>query len=312
MADRPALTIVIPAHDASATIGATLRSVVAAPLPGGREILVVDDGSPDGGALAGVVRGYEGVTLLRQPENRGVAAARNLGIGASRGDVVMILDADDTLVPGWPAVFEEVLAEWPAGAGVCFSACRNAAGRSTVREPGYRGPITFDDLLHERHGGEYLPMFRGDYIRPRGYADFHMRKECGIVSHLSFAREGPFWATPRVLRIYDDRRTGSMSNAWAEPDRARETARCYEALFERFGALYRERAPRAYRRARLRHAVHLRLAGERAAWRAWRAAASWACPMESAGALLMLGLGRSFTRRAVACGKRLGLIKRYG
>ena len=78
------------------------------------------------------------------------------------------LDADDVLTPAWPAAFRALLEEWPAAAGVCFSACRDGAGRSTVARPGYLGPMTLDDALTERLAGEYMPLFRGDYIRARG------------------------------------------------------------------------------------------------------------------------------------------------
>src|SRR5687767_1556977 len=60
------------------------------------DVMVVDDGSTDNSR--DVARRYPGVRTLVQP-NGGVARARNAGFAATRGDVVIFLDADDRLLP---------------------------------------------------------------------------------------------------------------------------------------------------------------------------------------------------------------------
>ena len=57
------------------------------------EVVVVDDGSTDG--TWDVLRTYgDDIQLVRQ-DNRGPAAARNLGVAVSTGEFVALLDADD-------------------------------------------------------------------------------------------------------------------------------------------------------------------------------------------------------------------------
>lgn len=88
------ISVIIPAHDAAATLGETLASVRAQSRVAD-EVIVVDDGSSDDTA---VVAAAAGAAVVRQP-NRGVAAALNAGLQAARGDLVAFLDADDFWEP---------------------------------------------------------------------------------------------------------------------------------------------------------------------------------------------------------------------
>lgn len=91
----PLVSVIIPAYNASVFLPATLRSVLAQDYPN-FEVWVVDDGSTDGTAaiVEGFAREDDRVNLLRQ-QNAGVAAARNRGLQAARGEFVAPLDADD-------------------------------------------------------------------------------------------------------------------------------------------------------------------------------------------------------------------------
>jgi hypothetical protein len=95
----PLVSIVIPCHVKTAAeaalLGDTLDSVAAQSTPAG-EVLLVDDGSP--WSIDAVAADRSKVTLLPQPQ-AGPALARNRGIGASRGDYLIFLDADDLLLP---------------------------------------------------------------------------------------------------------------------------------------------------------------------------------------------------------------------
>src|SRR5262245_19341212 len=118
------LSVVIPAYNASRTIDNTLRSVYG-PNRSGRwsmEVIVIDDGSTDRDALDRTISRFPQTIVVTHTVNRGMCASRNSGIQQSRGDLVVILDADDELVPEWPAVLRSVVDEWPPEAQVCFSA----------------------------------------------------------------------------------------------------------------------------------------------------------------------------------------------
>src|SRR5207249_11044202 len=97
------IAVVIPARNAGAFLGEALDSVFAQDVRPG-EIVVVDDGSTDDTRAVAEAYG-RGVRCLaagggRVSVNSGSSArARNLGIAATRGEMIAFLDADDLWVP---------------------------------------------------------------------------------------------------------------------------------------------------------------------------------------------------------------------
>ncbi|MBV8959621.1 MAG: glycosyltransferase [Actinobacteria bacterium] len=94
----PTVSVVIPAHNERRVIAKTL-AVLRDLDDGPMEVIVVDDGSTDG--TADIARRF-GVTVLEQPR-RGKATALNVGIGRARGEIVVVLDADTLVTPGFLA-----------------------------------------------------------------------------------------------------------------------------------------------------------------------------------------------------------------
>jgi glycosyltransferase involved in cell wall biosynthesis len=95
-ASRLRTSVIIPTYNRRALIGATIESVLAQ-TRAADQIIVVDDGSTDD--TAALVATYAPrVRYLRQP-NQGQQAARNLGVRASDGDLVLLLDSDDLWDP---------------------------------------------------------------------------------------------------------------------------------------------------------------------------------------------------------------------
>lgn len=99
------VSVIVPTYNRSSVLSRALRSILAQTRPA-NQIIVVDDGSTDGTADR-ITRGFPQIDLLQQ-ENRGVSAARNRGILASRGEWIALLDSDDE----WrPQKLERQLAE---------------------------------------------------------------------------------------------------------------------------------------------------------------------------------------------------------
>lgn len=102
----PQVSVIVPVYKAAATLDRCVESILAQQVPGGLELLLVDDGSPDeSGALCDAWAQKDArVRAIHQP-NRGPSAARNTGLENARGRYIGFVDADDRLLPDAYAAF---------------------------------------------------------------------------------------------------------------------------------------------------------------------------------------------------------------
>jgi len=103
IAAAPAVSVIVPAYNVSSYIAEALDSVFSQTFRD-FEVVVVDDGSPDREELRRVLQPYLGRIVHLEQENKGLSAARNAAIRASRGRYVALLDADDI----WESNYLEV------------------------------------------------------------------------------------------------------------------------------------------------------------------------------------------------------------
>jgi dolichol-phosphate mannosyltransferase len=94
----PYLSVVVPFFDERDNVGALHAELVAAlgSLPGGFELVYVDDGSRDGTGevLARLAAEDSRVRVLTLAQNAGQTAALDAGFRAARGEVIATLDGD--------------------------------------------------------------------------------------------------------------------------------------------------------------------------------------------------------------------------
>jgi glycosyltransferase involved in cell wall biosynthesis len=95
----PLVSVVIPTRDRPGQVAGAIRSALGQ--EGALvEVCVVDDGSSPPLALPDDLAGDERVTLIRLDRSRGAAAARNVAIAATAGELIAFLDDDDEWLPG--------------------------------------------------------------------------------------------------------------------------------------------------------------------------------------------------------------------
>ncbi len=94
------VSVVMPARNARATIGASIHAVLAQSVAS-LELLVVDDASTDGTMelVTEASRSDPRVVPILCDAQRGVSGARNLGLEAASGEFVQFMDADDSIAP---------------------------------------------------------------------------------------------------------------------------------------------------------------------------------------------------------------------
>ena len=157
----PLVSVVIPTHNRPELLREALASVAAQTCTDW-EVVVVDDGSTppiDAAALETIVGPR--LRLVRHEQPRGVAAARNSGFAAARGELIAQLDDDDRLAPEALSAAAAALRD----ADVAFigvdafgdeaddvnlrqrSATRRALRLASARAGDDRGVITFDGRL---------------------------------------------------------------------------------------------------------------------------------------------------------------------
>jgi glycosyltransferase involved in cell wall biosynthesis len=150
IAEAPPVSVIIPCFNQAHFLDEAVDSVLTQTYSE-VEVVVVDDGSDDNSYE--VAGRHPGVRRIRQP-NRGVAAARNLGLRESSGSCAVFLDADDRLLPHALDVGVEALVKRPQ---IAF-----AAGMSRdIREDGQPMQGERQPLVTQDH---YLRLLEDCYI----------------------------------------------------------------------------------------------------------------------------------------------------
>ena len=101
----PSISVLMSTYrgETADNLAASLESVFAQTLPPDQVVLVVDGPVPE--TQNEVIRRYHGdrrargMTVLRLPENLGLACALNAGIGICTGDFIARMDSDDICMP---------------------------------------------------------------------------------------------------------------------------------------------------------------------------------------------------------------------
>jgi glycosyltransferase involved in cell wall biosynthesis len=283
-APGPLVSVVIPCFNYGRFLGAAITSVQRQeyrPI----EIIVIDDASTDQSAA---VASNLGVRVIRQP-GLGLGAARNAGVHAAGGELIVFLDADDELAPEAISSGAHMLLANPAAPGV-IRLCEPIDADGAVL-PSIPPDLTVSPSYAEWLQQNFLwttgaAMFRRAWIIESGSFLEDTGPTADYALYLRMARSGSVVSEQRVAVRY--RQHGD--NMSGDP---------VKMLMATLDVLEREQravSPELWREFAVGRRAWRRFYGERIAqrlrtdwhtgWGVWHLTALWALSIESPRVLL--------------------------
>ena len=159
------ISFIIPVYNCKRFLPECVSSIRSAELPD-YEILLIDDGSTDGSGFLcdDLAASFPEVRVIHQ-SNAGVSAARNRGVLESAGELILFIDADDSIEPELlsailsdPRYAESDLTVF----GLTFDYYKN--GRCYRRDPLFH---SFDGIFSKQQwGSEFSELFAKNSLSP--------------------------------------------------------------------------------------------------------------------------------------------------
>jgi GT2 family glycosyltransferase len=157
------LSIVIVSYNTREDLARCLKSLHASPPAASHDVVVVDNGSTDGSA--DTARQFSNVRLIESGGNVGFARANNIGIRATTGVNLLVLNSD-TIVPA--GAIDRLLAELDANPDVAVVGPRIVDGHG-------RAELSFGRMIGPLNEFRQKRLGRGpldELTRTRGYPDW--------------------------------------------------------------------------------------------------------------------------------------------
>lgn len=230
---RPAVSVIVPLHNAAPFVGRTLASLLEQRLTDW-EAIVVDDGSSDDGPaiVATMARADARILNIRQAQ-QGPGAARNRGLEAAMGRYIVFLDSDDWMLrDGLSDLFARAERS-PSGASF--------GGLELCDESGCRFAVQHDPALSVGLD-EMLERFRfsihGQMIARESLGELRFDPSSQVEDYelwLSLALRGVRWANcGSVVGAYRQRLSGRSRDSLLG---AKATCRAIASAFHRARSL---------------------------------------------------------------------------
>ncbi len=266
---RPRVTIIIPTYNRAESVSRAIDSVLGQTHEN-LDILVVDDGSTDD--TPQVLRRYDEehrVRVIRLARNRGVTGAKNAGLANLSAETAYfgILDSDDALVPAAIDTIARVFESDDDRYSQVFAwGLDDASGALTGRMPYREGPVTYDDALAGRFGGDFWHLASARLLGGKRFDERASGAESSVWWPLLNERDG--WLVRDVVLHVNT--SGSDRVSAVQYSRSTATGRmwaCHAGLAAVAEDL-RQRYPRRYGDWLVELAKWAALAGERSRARA--------------------------------------------
>jgi glycosyltransferase involved in cell wall biosynthesis len=200
------VSVIIPTYNRAHLIGETVESALAQTYKH-LEILVVDDGSTDN--TQEILQPYKDHIRYFYQENRGVSAARNVGLRNAQGRYIAFLDSDDLWLHEKTERQLQFFADHPECGLIYTDYARQVEreGEVSIREhsnkSAYSGYIFPQLLLHNFvFGGGSTVMIRRECIETVGYFNENLRTVEDYELWLRISKRYKVGYIDEVLALY--------------------------------------------------------------------------------------------------------------
>lgn len=170
----PRISVVIPAYNEETMIGACLRAVLSQSRAAD-EVIVVDNNSSD--RTAEILLEFAADVVVLHEQRQGVQHARNRGMNAATGDIIVRIDADTRLPAGHLAEVEATFADPSVHAAT--------------------GPVHYYDVVMPRVVARGDALVRGIWTVPNGRLDW--------IFGANMAIRRPAWQAVAATLCADER-----------------------------------------------------------------------------------------------------------
>jgi glycosyltransferase involved in cell wall biosynthesis len=169
------ISVIVPCYNQGNYLKETIQSALGStyrPL----EIIIINDGSTDNSLeIAKELEALHAEVRVLDQINAGVTKARNVGIGAARGEYILPLDGDDLIAPDY---IEKGLAVLSARPEVKVVYCQAEKFNESMRKPWKLKPFSLSQLAKDNMIFVSALYRKSDAQEVGGYSeDMHMGRE---------------------------------------------------------------------------------------------------------------------------------------
>lgn len=184
--NKPKISVVIPLYNKRSHIIACIESVLAQNYSA-KEIIIIDDGSTDGGAELLKAHDFQTSCKIRlyQQANQGVSVARNNGVKLAKTPYVAFLDADDIWLPFFLEEMVNLINRYPQ-VGFYASRYQCVAGSGDYRD------ANINMALVEDNGFNPYGMLLSNYFDIAAQGDLPFMISSCVIHKSLFAAVGGF------------------------------------------------------------------------------------------------------------------------
>lgn len=160
------ISVIVPVYNVESYLGQCLDSILAQTYRD-IELILVDDGSTDGcPQICDAYREKDNRVVVFHTENRGLSAARNLGLDHAHGEWIMFVDSDDWVEPDFCRLPYEAAVEHGADLVIFEMAIINLHGHTISRDYQKSGIISAETAVECGHSAAWnklyhRPLFTG-------------------------------------------------------------------------------------------------------------------------------------------------------